>query len=182
MVFEPIDEYKGDLARSYFYMVTCYQDSLATWKTDMLDNTGRDLFSAWSKELLLKWHRLDPVSQKELKRNEAVYAIQKNRNPFIDHPELVEKIWGNDTLGFGETVEVSDPFWNTCKLSVREGDLQIDYTDLLDAVEIFTINGNRLFHAVVRQNKFTYPLPSSGGFIVRVSVGKQQYTQKISVP
>lgn len=49
----------------------------------------------WAIEMLLKWHRDDPVSEKELKRNEVVYSIQTNRNPFIDYPELAEYIWGN---------------------------------------------------------------------------------------
>lgn len=93
-VFEPIDEFKGDLARGYFYMAACYNDKIATWKSDMLAGNRYPAFSSWALNLLLKWHRQDPVSQKELDRNEAVYAHQKNRNPFIDHPELVEYIWG----------------------------------------------------------------------------------------
>jgi hypothetical protein len=93
-VFEPDDAYKGDLARSYFYMVTCYNDRVAGWTSDMLGGTSYPAFSDWAVELLLKWHREDPVSKKETDRNEAVYAAQHNRNPFIDHPELVEYIWG----------------------------------------------------------------------------------------
>ncbi|MDE5574981.1 MAG: endonuclease, partial [Bacteroidales bacterium] len=62
-----------------------------------------DDFSEWSKELLLKWHRQDPVSEKETQRNDSVFVLQGNRNPFIDYPELVEKIWGNDTLAWGVT-------------------------------------------------------------------------------
>ncbi len=93
-VFEPDDEYKGDFARSYFYMAAAYNAKISTWKSDMLDNNSDLAFSPWATELLLKWHRQDPVSQKELDRNEAVSAKQKNRNPFIDHPELAEHIWG----------------------------------------------------------------------------------------
>jgi endonuclease I len=94
-VFEPDDAYKGDLARSYFYMVTCYNDRVAGWTSDMLGGTSYPAFSDWALKLLLKWHNEDPVSKKELDRNEAVYAAQHNRNPFIDHPELVDYIWGN---------------------------------------------------------------------------------------
>lgn len=93
-VFEPADEYKGDFARSYFYMATCYQD--ITWKyTYMIQQGTYPTLNTWSQELLLKWHREDPVSQKELDRNEQVYLIQNNRNPFIDYPSLAEYIWGN---------------------------------------------------------------------------------------
>jgi endonuclease I len=94
-VFEPDDEYKGDFARSYFYMAACYNSQFSSWNGDMLANNNYPCFSTWALNLLLKWHRQDPVSEKELNRNEAVYAKQKNRNPFIDHPELAEYIWGD---------------------------------------------------------------------------------------
>ena len=96
-VFEPDDEYKGDFARIYFYMVTCYKDSVGNWPgCDQLDysHNGYKAFSNWSMQLLMEWHRADPVSQKEINRNEAVYGRQGNRNPFVDHPELAEHIWG----------------------------------------------------------------------------------------
>lgn len=93
-VFEPNDEYKGDFARTYFYMVTCYQNMTWTNTCQVMNGTYPSLQS-WAVQLLLKWHRADPVSQKELDRNEEVYKIQGNRNPFIDDPELAEYIWGN---------------------------------------------------------------------------------------
>ena len=95
-VFEPADEYKGDFARTYFYMVTCYQD--LTWVTKyswMMEQNTYPTLKGWASKLLLEWHRNDPVSEKEINRNEVVYSIQNNRNPFIDHPELAEYIWGN---------------------------------------------------------------------------------------
>jgi hypothetical protein len=102
-VFEPADEYKGDLARTYFYMVTCYEDRVASWETNnsngdaMLDGTSYPCFEPWALQLLLKWHYEDPVSQKEIDRNNAIYQIQGNRNPFIDHPEYVCMIWDTCT-------------------------------------------------------------------------------------
>lgn len=107
-VFEPDDEYKGDFARIYFYMVTCYKSVVGTWPgCDQLDyaTNSYKAFSSWSMQMLLEWHRADPVSQKELDRNEAVYDQQGNRNPFVDHPELAEYIWGNkqNTNWTGET-------------------------------------------------------------------------------
>lgn len=96
-VFEPDDEYKGDLARSYFYMAACYNSRISTWESDMLSRDSYPCFSSWAIDLLLKWHRQDPVSEKETVRNDAVYAHQHNRNPFIDHPELAEYIWGDKT-------------------------------------------------------------------------------------
>ncbi len=92
-VFEPDDEYKGDFARTYFYMATCYQD--LTWKyTFMVAQNLYPTLTPWAVELLMKWHRQDPVSQKEIDRNEKIYSIQNNRNPFIDCPILAEYLWG----------------------------------------------------------------------------------------
>lgn len=93
--FEPADEYKGDFARSYFYVATIYEDLANLWNSPMMTNTTYPVWKPWAVDLLLKWHRQDPVSQKELDRNDSIYTIQSNRNPFIDHPELAEYIWGN---------------------------------------------------------------------------------------
>ena len=101
-VFEPKDEYKGDFARAYFYMATCYGDEL-TWRLDNKDvgskyamrNDSYLEFRDWEIEVLLTWHRQDPVSEKETKRMDAVSDFQHNRNPFIDYPDLAEYIWGN---------------------------------------------------------------------------------------
>lgn len=99
-VFEPADEYKGDFARTYFYMATAYEHYKNMWDTsnpkNMMQNNTYPVFKQWAINLLLEWHRQDPVSTKEITRNEKVYSIQGNRNPFIDHPELAEYIWGNN--------------------------------------------------------------------------------------
>ena len=100
-VFEPNDEYKGDFARTYFYMVTCYEEKLADWYTShsesrpTLDGKAYPGLSSWQLEMLMKWAKNDPVSEKEINRNNAVYDIQMNRNPFIDYPGLEEYIWGD---------------------------------------------------------------------------------------
>lgn len=97
-VFEPADEYKGDFARMYMYFVTCYQDYV--WRsngTNMFITGSYPTLNSYAQELLLKWHREDPVSQKELDRNDAVYSFQYNRNPFIDYPQIAEYIWGDST-------------------------------------------------------------------------------------
>jgi endonuclease I len=92
-VFEPIDEYKGDFARSYFYMLTCYKDKISNWDSGMLSG---DNFSTWARNLLLDWHHDDPVSTKEVNRNNEVHDYQNNRNPFIDNPIWADAIWDPD--------------------------------------------------------------------------------------
>lgn len=96
-VFEPNDEYKGDFARIYFYMVTCYESNVSTWKSDMLAGNKYPAFSQWALDMLLRWAAEDPVSPKEVNRNNAVYKLQGNRNPFVDYPGLEQYVWGSKT-------------------------------------------------------------------------------------
>ena len=122
-VFEPKDEYKGDFARAYFYMATCYghwsngdiDDVLSKyngWRVDNSDvgskyamqNDNYLEFQPWEQEILIQWHRQDPVSEKEIKRMDAVSNFQHNRNPFIDYPYLAEFIWGEKA---GEALDMS---------------------------------------------------------------------------
>ncbi|MFT4967732.1 MAG: endonuclease I [Candidatus Deianiraeaceae bacterium] len=98
-VFEPIDEFKGDIARTYFYMVTRYKPQISTWSRN---HTGQvldgDNLSQCSQDILIKWHLQDPVSQKEIVRNKRIKKIQKNYNPYIQDPSLVCKVWNNNKL------------------------------------------------------------------------------------
>jgi len=103
-VFEPADEYKGDFARTYFYMITCYEEKLADWYNGNADGVRATIdgstypgFQTWQLNMLLAWAAADPVSDKEVARNNAVYGIQRNRNPFIDYPGLEQYIWGSKT-------------------------------------------------------------------------------------
>lgn len=112
-VYEPADEYKGDFARTYFYMVARYRSN------NLSSSTGSVVFTStptnlttYAKALFLKWHREDPVSQKEIDRNNAVYGIQGNRNPFIDYPYIVEYIWGTkqgQSVDFSQIISSEDP-------------------------------------------------------------------------
>ncbi|MBR2101364.1 MAG: endonuclease [Prevotella sp.] len=109
-VFEPNDHYKGDLARTYFYMVTCYEDKNFTQASDgakMMENMTATTssgakntypgFKEWALNMLMEWAYNDQLTSKEVNRNEAVCLIQHNRNPFIDYPGLEEYIWGSMT-------------------------------------------------------------------------------------
>jgi len=93
LVFEPIDEYKGDLARGYFYMLTRYMDQANGWSNAPILSGGE--FLPWVENLLVAWHLEDPVSAKEIARNNVVFtSLQHNRNPYIDNPQWVQSIWG----------------------------------------------------------------------------------------
>lgn len=100
-VFEPIDEYKGDFARAYLYIITRYKDQVSGWvtansTTQIADIITGNQYKTWFLNMLIDWSTNDPVSAKEIARNDAIYyqTPQHNRNPFVDHPEYVAAIWG----------------------------------------------------------------------------------------
>ena len=111
-VFEPIDEYKGDFARALMYMSVRYYTEDDNWGTS--DMTNKSEILPWAIAMLLDWSDADPVSQKEIDRNNVIYSeYQHNRNPFIDHPEYARMIWdpdwhGGGSVGAGDYVKVTN--------------------------------------------------------------------------
>lgn len=107
-VFEPIDEFKGDIARALLYFAVRYENNWndAGWSApstlnNPINGTSTQFYETWFLNMLLEWHLLDPVSQKEIDRNNTAFSIQANRNPFVDIPQFVEDIWAdpnNDNL------------------------------------------------------------------------------------
>nr|WP_315238556.1 endonuclease [uncultured Flavobacterium sp.] len=93
LVFEPIDEFKGDIARMYFYFATRYENTVAGYSYPMFNGSSNKVFTPAFLSQLLAWHNQDPVSAREIARNNAIYARQNNRNPYIDHPEYVAAVW-----------------------------------------------------------------------------------------
>ena len=144
-VLEPADEYKGDIARSYFGTMVKWAGE---WVFNLNEN-GRVIFDAtidadthyaaennygltdYGLAMLLKWHRQDPVSQKEVDRNNAIQKTQGNRNPFIDYPYLVEYIWGEQS---GKVVDMDALL---CSADVRF-DLDVSNGYLGEAVQVVT--------------------------------------------
>ena len=97
--WEPADEWKGDFARTYFYMATCYSHMTSLWTTTegllTVDPNSPLLMRPWVYNLMLEWAEADPLDEIEQQRCDAIYEIQGNRNPFVDYPELCYYIWGN---------------------------------------------------------------------------------------
>lgn len=92
-VFEPIDAFKGDIARMYFYFATRYENNVASYSYAMFDSSSEQVFTTPFLNMLLTWNAQDPVDAREIARNNAIYARQNNRNPYIDHPEYVQAVW-----------------------------------------------------------------------------------------
>jgi len=168
-VFEPNDEYKGDLARIYFYMATCYEDTVGTWTSPMFDSLATDgyqPFAQWAFDMLMRWAKQDPVSKKEIDRNEACYQLQGNRNPFVDYPGLEDYIWGEkkeEPFYYGGEPLKDDLTASNTIISLNEKTFGVDWTatknirnyysrlpltysqDGVDVIFAYGIEGSRMY-------------------------------------
>ncbi|MBW7676142.1 endonuclease [Chryseobacterium chendengshani] len=122
-VFEPLDAFKGDVARMIFYFVTRYETQLSGFSSgDMLGGSAYPGLQTWELNQLLAWNAMDPVSQTEIARNNASYAHQGNRNPYIDNPSYVNLVWGSPVVDtqvptVPTNLTTSNPTSNTISLS-----------------------------------------------------------------
>ncbi|WP_299129091.1 endonuclease [uncultured Winogradskyella sp.] len=143
LVFEPIDEFKGDIARALLYFATRYEDTVDNYTSfDMFNGTNDEVFFPWAIDVLLEWHNnVDPVDQRERDRNEAAYAFQNNANPFVDHPEYASLIWNptidteapsapSNLVASNPTISTIDLSWNasTDNIAVTSYDIFVDGT------------------------------------------------------
>lgn len=148
--FEPIDEFKGDIARSFFYMATRYMFEDDNFAIDQ-PMTYQSQLRPWALEMLKSWHILDPVSQKERDRNNAIYEIQQNRNPYIDYPELVNLVWGNDSLTNTFTtdyVEVTRPHISNFEVN-NTNSITISFDTNMVSSSIVNINNYSINRGIV---------------------------------
>jgi endonuclease I len=183
-VFEPVDEYKGDFARTYFYFATRYQNIMTTIGGESFNKSTYPSLSTWSQNLFLKWHRQDPVSQKEIVRNNAIEVHQKNRNPFIDYPELVEHIWGTKKgLAWSFTSGVDElkidfsvsPNPASSVLTVNTDEQNIDYT-------VFNLNGQTLMQNNLDvQRTISIEQLENGMYLLQLTSGNRKTIQKFIV-
>jgi endonuclease I len=161
LVFEPIDEYKGDLARTYFYMAVRYMNKLPSWNSAMF---AGDSLTLWTQNLLLKWHYQDSVSLKELNRNDSIYQIQGNRNPFIDHPEWVAAIW--DKISSNRD-QMSKPAFSVT-VAYSDDMIKIFNPDGLKLkISLLAVSGARVLETVsIAQHLTLHPVRKPGIYIL----------------
>lgn len=153
-VCEPIDEFKGDIARMIFYFVTRYESQLSGFSTgNMLGGSPFPGLQTWERDVLMAWSIQDPVSASEIERNNASYVFQKNRNPFIDHPEWVQQIWGTQII---DTEAPTAPT-NLTVASTSTVTANLTWTPSTDniAVSYYKIYVNGAFHSNASSNNAT---------------------------
>ncbi|MFP9113662.1 endonuclease [Flavobacterium sp. RHBU_3] len=190
VVFEPIDEFKGDVARMFFYFVTRYEGQLngfytavnesSTQSKAMFDGTENHSFSATFLSILLTWNAQDPVSQREIDRNNAIFTRQDNRNPFIDHPEYATTIWG--------TVAAVDQAINNIVTvypnPAVNHEVNIYSNNSLDNIQVINLNGQLVQQINKPQavnNTYTVKDLPSGFYILKATSGNQTSAKKVVV-
>lgn len=131
-VFEPIDAFKGDIARMYFYFATRYENTVAGYSYEMFNGTSNQVFTTAFRDMLLAWNAADPVSAREIARNNAIYARQGNRNPYIDHPEYVNIVWGGGTA---DTTAPTAPT-NLASSNITSSSLTLTWTASTDNIAV----------------------------------------------
>lgn len=173
-VYEPDDEYKGDIARTYFYFVTCYEDKLSGFdKNNVLTGDTYPSLKSWFYNLMLDWHREDPVSKKEIDRNEAVYKHQKNRNPFIDYPELAEHIWGNKKseafyFNASSTTDVDALQMPKYDVVVTEGRISVSKLNG-ETISLFDLSGRMLYSSETTTSTYEFNVSQKGVYLLRIN-------------
>ena len=151
IVFEPVDDFKGDVARSFFYFATRYENDLDDFynvsSADakvMFDGSTDNAFSDTFLNILLAWHEMDPVSEKEIVFNNRIYDYQNNRNPYIDHPEWIATIWGTTSATSDLIISNIKLYPNPVKDILY---FDFDKETKIDEIKIFSILGKKIMQS-----------------------------------
>jgi endonuclease I len=184
-VFEPINEFKGDVARALLYVATRYQDEVTTWDNyDMLNNTNNQVYTNTFLNILIKWHIQDPVSAYEIAKNNAVYNFQNNRNPYIDNPNYVCQIWPTQCSTLS-----NQEFINLDEISVypnpsNDNKINIQSEVALDEVQLINING-QLIQVIKKpeptNNTYSLENVPQGFYLLKLNFKNQSLTKKIII-
>lgn len=191
VVFEPANEYKGDFARDYMYMVTSYEDYANNWRslgTSSMLYAGAKypVFKPYAVSLLLEWCKNDPVSEKEINRNNAVYKLQGNRNPFVDFPALSEYIWGKyiDEIwdGVGLMPDIDKTLIISYLLNDKKIFVKVNISDS-SFYQIFSIEGKILItgNDIDAESKIDVSSLENGLYILKIYNANTRATAKFVV-
>lgn len=181
-VFEPIDEFKGDIARMLLYFAVRYENQVGSWSYAMFNGTSNQVFTSNAINVLLTWHNNDPVSTREVSRNNAVHVRQNNRNPFIDHPEYAMNIWGSllnndsfDTIN-NQIVVYPNPS--------NDNKINIESPLIFENIQLFSINGQLIVdikNPEFNNNSFSIKNLQQGFYFLKLTSNEKSITKKIII-
>jgi len=150
--FEPRDAVKGDIARMIFYMDVRYEGGGGELDLTVVDEVNTAPAPEHGKlSVLLEWHQQDPPDDFERNRNDVVYSYQDNRNPFIDHPEYAEEIWGNPS-----SISVSDQLFISCYPNPANNQLFVEYScSSRLTYSLLSFDGKQILEGQLQSDKST---------------------------
>lgn len=183
-VFEPVDEFKGDIARALFYFATRYEDQLNNSNWDDPDNNflsddSSQFYDQWLIDVLLAWHQQDPVSQKEIDRNNNGFSHQGNRNPYVDHPEYVIAVWDEENFSTEEFSAVDIRFSSN---PITNGQLGLTLENANEGkMELYDITGKKIreFRISGKQQVLHLEFLANGLYIAKFSFGDKRISKKL---
>ncbi len=182
--FEPIDSFKGDIARSYFYITTRYladSNSFQDWEM-----AAKSSLKPWAIQMLLAWSSMDPVSAKEKERNEAVFALQHNRNPFVDEPQFADCIWAGNCAGLSVVAHSVAKTRIICSPNPAHNRVRIDWQGQMPEEEVLALDvldalGRNQYHQQQAQNNQYIQVGDwpRGVYFIRVFTRQGAFSQKL---
>lgn len=185
VVFEPIDEFKGDIGRCLLYFGTRYQDVVSTYSFPMLNGTSDQVFANTFLNILLRWHLDDPVSAYELAKNNAVYTFQHNRNPYIDHPEYVCMIWSTQCAALSNESFVSiDNQISIYPNPSSNGSITLNSSLLVDKIQMININGQTILdieNPIIIDNNYSIDNLPKGFYFLKLTANNQSTVKKVII-
>ena len=190
-VFEPIDEFKGDIARMLFYFATRYENEVTSdsWDThdaspnNPLNGTNSQVYEDWYIKLLYEWHTNDPVSEREIVRNNEAYKFQGNRNPFIDKPEYVAQIWGSILSTNAHQLLNKIKIYSNNTIS-KGFTVQVPNSIEITTITVYTIIGTKIFDnkkSKILNNKISVSNLNRGVYLLKLNTSLGNYTKKILI-
>ncbi len=196
-VFEPVNDFKGDVARAYFYFATRYEDLMDDFygaanastcqAKNMFDGSINKVFSDNFILILIKWHKQDPVSAKEIAQNNAIYTHQANRNPFIDHPEYVCDIWPTQcatVVALSSETFLADNAVSIYPNPTNTNEVEIFTTENITKLSLVNINGQiikDIENPIFNQNTYKLNNLPQGFYFLQISAENGSLTKKIIV-
>ena len=183
-VFEPNSAFKGDIARMYFYFVTRFEDNVAGYSYPMFNGTSNQSFTTPFLNMLLTWHLNDPVSQFEITRNNAIYARQNNRNPFIDHPEYVCQIWSAQCTALSSETFLVDSAVSIYPNPTNTNEVEIFTLETITKLTLVNVNGQvikNIENPIFNQNTYKLNNLPQGFYFLQIESENGNLTKKVIV-
>jgi Endonuclease I/Secretion system C-terminal sorting domain len=175
-----VNSWKGDVARSLFYMAVRY-NGLSLVNGNPADATIGQLGDLAT---LLQWNQLDPADDFEMNRNNYIYTWQKNRNPFIDYPNLANYIWGANVGQVWSTNLASNDFSlqsvNFFPNPAKDYFI-ISGLNETSKLEIYNVIGEKVLEQTIENDSKIEINWSSGIYFVKITSDGKSIIKKISI-